>query len=59
MAADALAPCVTKSSAAMVLIMQDEHVLVFHEEGFQQPAPSPFWEMMENVNISLCFCIEI
>ena len=34
MAADALAPCVAKSPAAMVLTMWDKRVLVFHEEGF-------------------------
>ena len=30
MAAVALVPCGTRSSAAMVLIMQDNQVLVFH-----------------------------
>ena len=32
-AADALAPCITKSSAAIALTMQDKWVLVFHREG--------------------------
>ena len=35
MAADALAPCVTKTPAVMVLTMQDEQPLVFHKAGFQ------------------------
>ena len=34
MAADALAPYVARSSATMVINMQDEGVLVFHKEGF-------------------------
>ena len=41
MAADALAPYVTRTSATMVLTLQDKMgVLVFCEEGFQLPAPS-------------------
>ena len=39
MAADVLAPCVTRSSVAMVLARLDEWVLVFHDEGFEIPAP--------------------
>ena len=39
-AADALATCVARSSAAMILIMQDKQVLVIHEERFQLPVPS-------------------
>ena len=35
MAADDLAPCVTRTLAAMILNMQDNKVLVFQEEGFQ------------------------
>ena len=38
MAVDALAPCVARPSAAMVLNKQDKHVLVFHEKGFKQHA---------------------
>ena len=41
---DALAPCITRSSATMVLIMKDKQVLVFHKNGFQCPVPSPCWE---------------
>ena len=37
MAVDALNPCSTRSSASMVLAMQDICVLVFHEERFQLP----------------------
>ena len=33
MAFDALAPCVARSSAAVVSIMQDKQILVFHEKG--------------------------
>ena len=51
MAADALAPSLARSSAAIVLTMQDGRVLVFHEEGFQLPVASQCWEMMENVDV--------
>ena len=45
MAADDLAPCIARSSAAMlVLTMQYEHVPVSQEEGLQLCAPSQFWE---------------
>ena len=40
MAADALATCVARSSATMVLTTQDKQVLVFHEEGLQLTTPS-------------------
>ena len=40
MAIDALAPCVARTSAAVVLTMQDNKVLVFPEEEFQPPVPS-------------------
>ena len=35
MVADALAPCVATTSAAMILIMQYRQVLVLFEEEFQ------------------------
>ena len=35
LAADALAPCITRSLAPMLLTMQDQWVLVFHEGGCQ------------------------
>ena len=37
MAADALAPCVARTSAAMILIMQNRQVFVLLEEEFQLP----------------------
>ena len=40
MAADALAPCVARSSAAVVLTMHDKQVFVFHKEGVQAHSPS-------------------
>ena len=40
MAADALPPCVARSSAAMILTMQDKQALVILKEEFQQAAPS-------------------
>ena len=39
-AANALAPCITRSSAAMVLAMQDKQVFVFHKVGFQIWVPT-------------------
>ena len=50
-AADALAPCVAKTSAAMVLNVSNKKVLVFNEEAFQQVLPTPcqWWEIIENV----------
>ena len=53
MAADVLAPCVTRPSEAMVLTMQDKGLFVFHGEGFQSPAPSQCYEMTE-VAINKC-----
>ena len=35
MDADALAPCVARSSATMVLNLQHKQVIVFHKEWFQ------------------------
>ena len=35
MAADVLAPCVARTSAAMILIMKNRQVLVLLEEEFQ------------------------
>ena len=43
---------VTRSSAA-ILTMLDKHVLVFHQEGFQQSLPSQSWEIAENTNTCL------
>ena len=41
----------------MVLCMQDKWVFVFHEKGFQLPAPSQFSQMIANVNIFFMFLI--
>ena len=38
-----LAPCVTRSSTIMAMILWDKQACVFHEEGFQLPAPSQSW----------------
>ena len=51
MPVDALAPFCTRSSRAMILIMYDKHVLVFHEVGFQLPEPSQCWEMSKNTKL--------
>ena len=37
MTVDVLAPCITRSSATMILIMEDEEFLAFHKEKFQVP----------------------
>ena len=55
MAADALAPCVARASASMVLTMQDKQLLVFHKERFQRPVLSQDREMIENTNVFSCF----
>ena len=47
MTTDALAPCVTRPSAAMVLCVQDKGALIFREEGFQLPTPFQCREMAE------------
>ena len=38
MAADALAPCVARASAAMVLSLWNQQVLIINKERFQSPA---------------------
>ena len=40
MTADALAPHITKTSAAMVLTMENNQALAFHAGEFQLPTPS-------------------
>ena len=55
LASNALDPCVAKSSATMLLTMQDKQVVVFHKEGFQLHATSQCLEMMRNANIFLWF----
>ena len=54
MVPDALAPCVARSSAAMMLTLRNEWILIFHKEGFQLPAPSQYREMMYNTNNIFC-----
>ena len=51
MAADALAPCIARSSATMVLTVQGKWIFVFHEDEFQLPTPSQWWVMIKYVNI--------
>ena len=34
-AADALAPCVARSTATMIMNIQDARIIVFHEKGSQ------------------------
>ena len=46
-----LAPHITSPSAAMVLTMQDKHVLVLAKERFQLLMQSQFWEIIENANL--------
>ena len=50
MAADALAPCVAKASAAMVLTMHKKNGPYLPRENFNHVS-IPFLEMIENVNI--------
>ena len=49
LAADALAHCVARASAAMLLIMQDKCIFLFHQGEFQQSVPSQWWEMVQNM----------
>ena len=56
LAADALAPCVARASAAMLLTMQDKCIFLFHQGEFQQSVPS----VMRNgtkYNIKNCFLL--
>ena len=54
--ADALVPCVTRPSTAVVLTMYDKHI-IFHEEGFQISGSSE-WVAVDtiktlNLNLSI------
>ena len=51
MAVDALAHCIARISATIVLTYQDKQVLVFTDEEFQLPAPSKFCEIIKNADI--------
>ena len=55
MVADAPDPCVTRSSAAMILTMQNRYVIVLHKGGFQQPVSCQCGAMIEIENIGLWF----
>ena len=48
MAADALAPYVAKTSAAMVLTMQGKQVIAFYD-GFYLPVSLKFWEIIDRL----------
>ena len=54
MAADALVPCVERSLADILLTVDDKQFLVFHEEVFQQPAPSHYCDDRKYIYV-LCF----
>ena len=47
MGGEALAFCVARSSATMVLTMQDKPVLAFREERFQLPSQCQFQVIIE------------
>ena len=49
MAVDALLPGGARSSAAVILKMQDEHI--FHKEGFELSTYSQIWEMRDHTNL--------
>ena len=58
MAADDLAPYVTRPSAAMVLTLQDKRVHLFHEERFPLQAPSYYpnvFYMFPEINSAIEF----
>ena len=44
---DALALCIARSSAVMVLTIQYKPVLIFLEAGFQLPVPCYYWVMIK------------
>ena len=48
--------CVARSSAAILLTVQDKQIIVFHEERFQQSAPSQCWKIIDTkIQIYFCF----
>ena len=49
MAADGLDLCISRPSAAMVLPMLDNQVLIFNAEEFQQPVPSQCKKIMKKL----------
>ena len=55
MVVDALAHCVARSSATMVLTMQDKQVFVYYWGINIATTPSQHWKLVENANIFICF----
>ena len=45
-----LIPGTVRSSATLMLAMQDKQVIVFTEEGFQLPVPPQYWEIIDIAN---------
>ena len=56
---DALAPCVARTSAPMILIMNNKPVLVLREEGFQLPVSCKCVRMIKILDTFLCFLWKI
>ena len=50
MVVDALAPYVARTSAPMILTMQNAELLILHEEGFQLPVPYPCGRMISIID---------
>ena len=59
MAADALAPCVTRPSAAIILSTINLDIIVFVSSAFQQPASFGSWRMLWHANIFFMFSLKI
>ena len=59
MATDALAPSITQSSAAMILVVYDKQIPIAHGEGVPLPLQTKCHEMMVNANISWSFIEKI
>ena len=55
MVAYAVALCITMPSASIALVMQDIVALVFNKKEVQLPTSSQLEEIIENLNIVLCF----
>ena len=55
MATDAMAPCVTRSSATTVLTLQCKCSLVFYKEEFQLPASSQCWAKIRKCKYKFIF----
>ena len=52
-AVNVLAHCITRSSATMILTMLQTQAIAFHEEWFQPPGPSQYYEKMDYAVIFL------